>query len=935
MSATQSGSHPPHPGAGAGPVGRDPELARLAAFVDRAAAGGAALLVLGDPGVGKTLLLDAAAAVAAGRGHRVLRAGGVQFEAEVSFAGLNQALLPLVAEFARLGAPHRHALNAALGFGEADTSPERLLVSTATVALLRLAAEAAPLLVLVDDLQWLDRASAGVLGFVARRLAGSRVGFLGAARVQEDGFFDHSGLPEYELGPLDDESARLLVAGRFPGLAPRVRDRVLAEAAGNPLALLELPAGLATMRELPSVLPLGRRLEGLFASRVSLLPDETRLLLLLTALDGTGDLRVLRSVRAGDDRLDDLAPAEQARLVSIDAHSHQLVFRHPLIRSAVVGLSTQEERRSAHRALAELLADQPDRRAWHLAEATLEPDESVAALLEAAGYRMLRRGDAVGAVTALTRASGLSPAGAARGRRLAEAAFIGADVTGDLRNVTALLADARRADPQLRSSLRSAVAAAYALTNGDGDIVTAHTLLVGAIEARAEPYDADDPALISGLQTLLYVCLWAGRDDLWPPFYRVLARLRGESPEARDLRLAVLTRADPVRTATEPVLAQLDAAVASLADEADPVRTDRIIRAAVYVDRTSDCRATLLRVIENGRGGGAVTAAISAMMSLCIDDFGAGRWDETVERAEEGIALCESHGYGLNAWAFRRSIAVVAAGRGDLERTRALTDEMSRWALPRRVHTVEVYAHHVRELAALGAGDYEAAYRELTAISPPGVLPSHVSYALWVVLDLVEAAKRAGHHDEAAAHVAAMRAANIAAISPRFELMATGAAAIAAADDRAGRLFEEALAVPGRDLWPFELARVRLAYGEQLRRARALTESRGHLGAALELFVRLGARPWADRAAAELRASGVSRPRAEERDRDALSPQEREIAMLAATGLSNKQIGQRLYLSHRTVGAHLYRIYPKLGITSRAALRDALRSLPEEPPPPG
>ena len=239
-------------------------------------------------------------------------------------------------------------------------------------------------------------------------------------------------------------------------------------------------------------------------------------------------------------------------------------------------------------------------------------------------------------------------------------------------------------------------------------------------------------------------------------------------------------------------------------------------------------------------------------------------------------------------------------------------------------------AHHVGSVAALGRGDFEDAYQHATAISPAGVLASHVPLALWVLIDLVEAAVRTGRHTEAAAHVTAMRDAGIAAISPRLALLAAGSQAIAAPDDSALGLFEEALAIPGVDRFPFDLARVRLLYGERLRRARATKESRPHLAAALEIFERLGARPWATRAASELRASGQTNACADQPARDSLTPQERQIAMLAAAGLTNKEIGQRLFLSHRTVGAHLYQIFPKLGITTRAALRDALASQPSE-----
>jgi DNA-binding CsgD family transcriptional regulator len=670
--------------------------------------------------------------------------------------------------------------------------------------------------------------------------------------------------------------------------------------------------------------PPSRRVQGLFASRVAGMPARTRWLLLLMALNGTGDPRVLR---ADQQALVDLAAAERAQLAYVDQSSRRLVFRHPLIRTVVVELSPDDERRRAHAELAELWADQPDLQAWHLAEATVRLDEHVAGLLEEAAHRILRRGDAVGGVAALIRAADLSPGAADRSRRLAEAAYIGADVTGELRSVSKLLADGRRADPELSGSLHAAVAASYLLLNGDGDVDTSHRLLVGAIEAQAERHNASDSMLVEALHTLLLVCFFGGRPELWEPFHAAVARLMPHVPPV--LALLAKTFADPARAAV-PALGQLDAAISGLRDEADPAQIVRIGIAAVYVDRLAGCREPLWRVVRDGRQGGAVTSAIDALMLLCFDSFMAGQWDEAQLLVDEGLGLCEAHGYQLLAWPGRYGKALIAAARGDYDGTRALSDEMTRWAAPRRVRSVQHYSHHAKALAALGRGDFEEAYQSATAISPAGVLASHVPLALWISMDIAEAAIRTDRHAEAAAHVTAIRAAGIAAISPRIALLVAGSAAIAASDDSAVGLFDEALAVPGADRWPFDFARVQLAYGERLRRARSTAQARRYLTAALDAFERLGARPWATRAASELRATGQAKARADEQESDSLTPQEREIAMLAAAGLSNKQIGQRLFLSHRTVGAHLYQIFPKLGITSRAALRDALASLPPE-----
>ncbi len=727
-------------------TGRARELGFLQGFARETAVSGGALILSGDPGMGKTALLDALADSALTSGMTVLRVAGLEFEGEVSFATLNQALFPLLGDLDELASAHRDALRVALGFG-AGSPPDRLLVSTATLVLLRHVAARGPLLLIVDDLPWIDRASAGVLSFVARRLVGSRAGLLGARRTGAQTYFERAGLPEYELKPLDDHAAARLVAGRFPGIDPQVRNRVLQAAQGNPLALLELPQALTEAQRsgrepLPSVLPLGQRLQELFTSRVARLPPRTRALLLAAALEGTGDLRVLGAAGGRGYQLDDLAPAERDHLVRTGESTHRITFRHPLIRSAAVGASTAGERRRAHLALAEALAGQPERRAWHLGEASVEPDEQVAALLEDAARRVVERGDYSAAVITLTRAADLSPAPAERSRRLAQAAYIGAQVLGEMRSASQLLEGTRQASPHVDDLLNYASAAAFVMLNADGHVDTAHRLLVGAIEGRARRWDADD--------------------------------------------------------------------------------------------------------------------------------------------------------------------------------------QMIGWAGPRGARTAQVYARHALVLADLGQGDFESAYHHATAMSPPGTLASHVPHCLWVVMELVDAAVRTQRHDDADRHVRAMREADLAALSPRLAMLMTASAAIAADDEQAPALFQRALGLPTVDRWPFDAARVRLAYGERLRRTRAATESRIPLQAALTAFQKLGAAPWAARAELELRATGAIRTPSGARGAESLTPQELQIARLAASGLTNKQIAKRLYLSPRTVGGHLYQIFPKLGITTRAALRDAL-----------
>ncbi|MCW2778842.1 MAG: LuxR-family transcriptional regulator [Frankiales bacterium] len=908
-------------------VGRAQELDALGSFLAASATAGGTLLLVGQPGLGKTALLEAAVVAATRSGTRTLWTSGAQFEAELSFSGLNQVLLPLLDGLHGLDglAPaHRAALSVALGL-DVGPAANRLVLATAVLALLRQAADGRPLLLVIDDLQWIDRASTAVLAIIARRLASTRVALLAAQRTDDVSFFEPAGIPTLTVGPLSTASAAGLVDERHPGLAPSVRDRVLVDARGVPLALLELPlelssAQLSAHETLPGTLPLTRHLQTVFATRVAGLPEPTRRLLLLAALDGSGDLRVIRS-GAGDESVgaDDLAPAEQARLLFVDGPAQKLVFGHPLIRAAVVAAATAGQRRAAHRVLAALFAADLDVHTWHLTEAAVGPDEHVAAQVEAAAYRVLQRGDAVAAVRALTRAAELTPEGPARARRLSGAAYVGASDVGALVSSAALLRQARSADPGQQDSLSAAVVAAFLMVNRDGDLDTAHRLLVAALDAH--PAGGSDHVVEEALNTLFMLCFNSGRSGWWGPVQDAVQRL--SATLAPTLVLMAVTVADPARV-TRAVLEQIDRAVADLPQHPDCVHVQHVFFAATFVDRVDGCRDALLRIIEEDTGGEESVPAFSSMVFVSLAEFATGRWEDAGRHADRGVELADRLGYTMLRWAGWYVQALLAATRGEHAQTGAVLTRMGQWALPRGVLMVKRYIAHVEALAALGRGDYESAFHSCASISPAGVFAAHEPFALWVVLDLVEAAERTGRHEDAVAHVAAAQALGLPDVSSRLALRCAAAAALVAGGEQAAALFEQALAVPGAGSWPFDLARVELLFGEHLRRARATSASRRHLAAALAVFERLGARPWADRARAELQATGQSRQSRDTGDPSTLTPQEREITQLAATGLTNRQIGEQLYLSPRTVSAHLYRVFPKLGVTSRAALRDAL-----------
>jgi DNA-binding CsgD family transcriptional regulator len=505
---------------------------------------------------------------------------------------------------------------------------------------------------------------------------------------------------------------------------------------------------------------------------------------------------------------------------------------------------------------------------------------------------------------------------------LAFAAYQGSR-SGEGRTGSQLLAVARKADPEFMGSLRDILATAHLLMLG-GDIFTAHKLLVAALRSHAASGDSDDKVVTEALQVLSVASSLGSNDELWNRYRETVDQLTQVASEAVPIYVVLnhTVLADPAR-ATSNSLQQLEHAMAGLHNETDPARIVRIANSARYVDRVNLCREPLQRIVQESTSPGEVEA--SALRDLALDCFLTGQWDESAQHAHEGIHRVAEQQHWLRGWRYRYVLALLAGARGDDEANRALCEELTSWAVRRGVLTVQYASLRAGALAAIGRGDFEQAYRFSAAVSPPGQFASHNGEALFACMDLVEAAVHTNRRDAASAHVAAMQDGHIAELSPRLALVASGSAALTSPDNVAAEWFERALAVPDAERWPFDRARVQLAYGEHLRRTRSKSSSRDHLSAALDVFMRLGAHPWAKRAGNELRATGHARL-TEKRLDPALTPQEREIAKLAASGMSNKQIAERLYLSHRTVANHLHRIFPKLGISSRAGLRDALIS---------
>jgi DNA-binding CsgD family transcriptional regulator len=819
------------PGHGAGPlrlIGRDEDIAALRDLVHGLAADGQALLLRGGPGVGKSALLDAAEELALAVGIRVLRASGVACETSC-FSGLNQLLLPLYGDLSRLDGLPRHVLRTALGL-TAGAASDRLVVANAALALLRQAAAESPLLVIVDDLQWLDQASAQVLRFAARRVRGSPLGIIAAERDGPRGTMTLD-IRSRQLRPLNDDTASQLLSVHCPWLAPAVRQRIVAEAHGSPLALLELEAGLSERQRrgavpLPAFLPVSDRLRDLLSARVAALPSTAGHLLLLAALEGTGELRLLQAAATRSEP-EDLILAQRAGLVHVDENVQQVTFTCPAVAYAVLERATTHEITRAHRALAAVLRQQPRRSAWHLAGAATGPRPTLPSR---------DRSDADHAP------------------RLATAAFLAARVLGNFGVAENLLADAQDASSPGEPAAEIRLATAFLRLHGDGDAAAARAL----------------------------------------------------SPES--------------------LLDLLGREIECRVGEAESAELIRIASNNTWTGRLAASRAELRRIARPVTGDDGGLLALQATILLSIDAYQSGQWDEATQLARRAATRCAVNGYQLLRREARTVLALVAASRGDGGTAQLIADEIARWAAPRGLTSLLAGARYIGVLTALGRSDASTAYRHCVRICPPGQLSADSPWAAWALVDLVESALRTGRQADAAAHVAAAREAGLATSSPRMALMSGVAIALTAPDDRAPGLFARALATEHAQRWPFDLARGHLLAGERLRRMRLVTAARDHLGTAQDEFRRLGALEWSERAAAARRATGEA-PGGRQPGVLALTPQELEIAQLAAAGLSNKEIGGRLFISHRTVASHLLRIFPKLGISSRSALGRVL------PPP--
>ncbi|MGQ4385592.1 ATP-binding protein [Streptomyces sp. SAS_270] len=900
-------------------IGRNDQLDLLRRLLDDPRGHASAVLIHGAPGIGKTALLAETAALAERLGYRVLRTSGVEAESDVPYAGLQLVLRPLSAGAAELAAPHRQALDTALGHAEAGV-PDVFLVGLAVLNLLADAAAVAPVLVLVDDAQWLDDATASVLTFVARRVGTEPVIMVGAARDGYRSRLNSDELSSVVLGPLTDGQATELLADRAPDLRPTAHRRLLAEAAGNPLALTELSRTLGTSVDPHlSQLPLTERLERAFTDRLETLPETTRSLLRIAAIDDSPSLpeiyRATRRFTGAAATAADLDPAVHARLVQVVGT--ELRFGHPLMRSAIQQTMPTGVRRAAHAALAAVLDEDPDRQVRHRAAAADAPEESVAAALEDAARRAVRRGGIAAAVAALEQAAALSEDSGHRAERLLRAADFAVEL-GRPETVTRLL------DQALTESLSRRQHATVVWLRGRFD-EGLHSHSSGAISltALAEEMASQDRALaLRILWSAAQLCFWSepgaeGRS-------RVLEAVeRMELDELDPWRLAICAYAAPVDRGAFV----LDRARHVTLKEGDDGRAYRMLStASLLVGGFDLARAFSAAGGEPLRAQGrlgllARTVGADAWSALVVGDLGAA-----IATAEESRRLARETDQTMMYALMTATAAKLAALRGEVDSALRLAEEAEEIGLPAGARPVLATASMARGLAALGAGRFEEAFGHFRRLHDPADPAFQVALRLTAVGDLVDAATHCGRLGAVRPIVTELE--EVATVTPAPALHADLrlVRALLAADEDADPLFAAAL---GADLsaWPLIRARTHLAYGEWLRRRRRSVESRDHLRAARDMFDALGAIPWGDKARRELRAAGETSRRRAPDARDQLTAHELQIVQLAAEGLTNREIGQRLYLSHRTVSSHLHRIFPKLGVVSRAELRTVVSAL--------
>jgi len=895
-------------------VGRAPETRVIGELLARARAGeGGAVLVRGEAGVGKSALLVRAAEQA--RAFTVLRCAGVEVESELPYAGLHQLLLPVLGRLDVLPSPQAVALRGAFAL-TGETVDERFHVSLGVLGLLSESTSNGPLLCLVDDAQWLDQPSAEALLFAARRLEAESIAMVFAAREP----FAARGVADIRLQSLTPNDSRVLLRERLgTGVADSVIEWLVTSAAGNPLALVELPRSLSERQlagrdSLSGVVPGMTTIQRLYLDRAAVLSPEGRNLLLLAAAEDTGARATIERA-ANELGLDGavLAEAEAAELIRVDAG--QVVFLHPLVRAAVYRNAPYTHRERAHRVLA-IASDaegSADRAAWHRAAATVGTSEDTARDLEATAGRARMRSGHGAAASALDRAAELTPDPGAKGRRLVAAAHAAWNA-GQPERARALLA---RAAPMLADPALSAEA------NGlrgliewrCGVLGDAHAMML----AGAREIAPTDPATAARLLSDCALACWdAGAYEALAEVGRVAGTLTADD-RRESLLVDVLTGSVALICGSAPSSqAHVRAAISAAADEDDP---RLLIWAAIGAEVAGEHEvetAALSKLVGIARASGAVDRLTLALESTVVQKFLSGQHN-VVGEAAEGLGLAREAGLPNAASLHLASLTWLAGVQGR-------TDECLGGAAEVR-ETAQAHGHALAwsiaewgvALLDLSDGRPGDAADRLGALGTAAPGLQHPFYVLSSAPDLVEAAVRAGRPDEARAALAIVENAAAPGGPEWLAGLTARSRALMAEGDDAEREYREALRIQEHGN-AFDRARTELALGEHLRRQRRRSEAREPLRSALEGFERLGAKPWAERARGELRATGETARVRDPSAVDELTPQELQIARLVAGGHSNKEVAARLFLSPRTVEYHLRKVFAKLGIGSRAEL---------------
>ena len=921
-------------------LGRDEELRAITGLLDQVLAadratgpgGTGTLILVGDPGIGKTALLRSGVATARERGLAVLMGRGVESERHLSFAVLFDLVRPILSDAEVLSSVHRDALWRAFGLESSDGPVEPFFVALAALELVVEAAARQPLLIVIDDAHAVDQPSRDVIAFIARRLASERAALLLTTRpnaaIAHAASIPDTGITLRTLRTLDQDASRRLLQRSDPHLSENAEQAVLRQADGNPLALLELPHAVRTAR-LRDVdldhdrVPLTDRLERSFAARLKDLPATARTLVRIAAVnDGNLLSEAAAAVELATGRdlhHGDIAHAVDAGLVTSDGAV--ITFRHPLMRSAVWTTTSAAERAAAHAVLAQVVAADADRSVWHRACAAREPDEAIAQALDAAALRALSRGAPGTAVQWLEKAAALSEDERLGSQRLLRAAGLAFEL-GRPATVRRLMQQAQSLvlGPQERALLNWLEGVFDDGTPGDADGV--RRLVTSAAAAR----DRSDPDLaIHLLHGAATRCWWGDPGvELRAQLLGVADSLGLEPHDTRHLAtVAVAGDFDRHRQVHDAVAWWADR------DTMTALELGSLARAAFVTgdfDRVlAFCAPALTELRRQGRLG-------SLAQVLVFQTFAAmytGRWDVTRVAADEARRLAAETQQPVWFACAVLGQANLAGLRGESHHAEEILKEAERIAVNTGNGALLNGVLLSRGLAELGRERPAEAYVHLRRMMVPTDAAYHRTQRAWAVDYLAEAALASGHTSDARSILHDLeRDIGDVPTSGIVRSIRYAHALLATDEADAESMFDQAYAL-GSMTSPWYRARLDLAHGSWLRRQRRVAASRPHLQSALYTFMALQAQAWANRAARELRAGGAKETVVPRGTQAELSPQEWQIAQLAATGLSNRDIGQQLYLSHRTVGSHLYRIFPKLGITSRNQLQAYLQERQE------